>query len=335
MSRPPAEVLQWQIEVPLLTHPLMRGAFLRLMLLTGLIMAALLGGLMLLTGEPEAIPPMLGMVLAVLAGLSLLFVLVVLVVFGNRMAMRFSIDARGARAEVIDRRAARGNRLAVLAGTLAGKPGVTGAGILADSNREQSIAWNAVARVRYHKRWHAVALSNSWRTLVTLYCTPESYDSVAAIVARRLEARPAAAKARRRSPLPGLLLRTALTILAAAPLFALPDLPEDALLPALLTLAFALAALWLIPVLGLAAFGGLLWLLGLEIVAQAELHRSMFGGPDYRGYEVLSGDDIAVLAMALTGAAYLVWQTLGLIRGRVRSGLVGDEQENAEADTGP
>lgn len=330
MTRSAGDVLQWELDVPLLTHPLMRGAFVRLMLLTGLLMSALLGGLMLVTGDPEAIVPMLGMVLAVLAGLSVLFVLVILVVFGNRMSMRFAVDARGARAEVTDRRAARSNRLAVLVGTLAGKPGLTGAGLLAQSGSEQSVAWKAVARVRYYPRWRAIALSNSWRTVLILYCSPGNYDTVAALVAQRLEARPAEAKAPRRSPLPGLLLRTGLTVLAALPLFALPDLPEEALLPALLVLAFALAALWLIPVLGVAAFAGMLWLLGLEIIAQAELRTSIFDGSVYRAYEVLSGDDMAMLALALVGAAYLVWQTLGLIRGRIRSGLVGDEMESAE-----
>ncbi|MCB6179261.1 hypothetical protein LHP98_14135 [Rhodobacter sp. Har01] len=331
MTHSTDRALDWAVDVPLMTHPLMRANFVRLMLLTGLLMAALLGGLTAATGDTDAVLPLMGLVAAALAGLSVLFVLVALVVFGNRMHMRFVLDRRGARSEVIDRRAARANRAARVVGALAAAPGVAGAGILAEASKQQSIAWNAVARVRYYKSWNAIALSNSWRTLVTLYCTPANYDTVAAAVARALEARPAAAKAPRKSPLPALLLRSALTVLAAAPLFALPDLPEDALLPALLTLAFALASLWLIPVLGLAVLGGLAWMSVLEIVAQSEVRTSTFDAAAYRAYEVMSGDDIAILALAVVGAAYLVWQTLGLTRGKIRSGLVGDEQEDAEA----
>jgi threonine/homoserine/homoserine lactone efflux protein len=39
---------------------------------------------------------------------------------------------------------------------------------------------------------------------------------------------------------------------------------------------------------------------------------------------VFSGDDWALIVVAALGAAYLVWLSVGLIRGQIQSGLAGD-----------
>ena len=131
----------------------------------------------------------------------------------------------------------------------------------------------------------------------------------------------------RRNPLPELLLHTVLVIGAMVPVFTLPHPVEIDLFLPLLTLCFALASLWLVPILAWVVFGGLglIWLHTLQM-ALAE-RRSMFGRSLYRAYEVLSGDDIAHLVAAGLGTAYLVWLCLGLLRGRMASGLAGDMAE--------
>jgi hypothetical protein len=94
-------------------------------------------------------------------------------------------------------------------------------------------------------------------------------------------------------------------------------------------LCFALASLWLIPVMAWAVFLGLGWLAVLELFAQNETRTSMFDGTSYRAYEVMSGDDYALLVVAALGSAYLIWLCVGLLRGRIRSALAGDMAEMA------
>lgn len=325
-----APVLQWETDVRLMTHPIMLGNFAKVILISGFIIAALLSLLFIVNGEADELLPILEMMSMILVGLAVLMALVSLIFFGNKMRMRFHVDGKGADVDVIDRRANAANKVAIIAGVLAGKPAVTGAGLMADSNKHQHIAWNAVAKARYHPNWGCVSLANSWRTMLVLYCTADNYSAVAAAVEGALQARPAEAKKAKKNPLPMLLVRTLLTIVACVPLFVMPDLDEHALLPALLTLAFALSALWLIPHLGLVIFATIGWEIILEVAEQGCVRTSMFDNSTFTGWSVMSGDEQAGFVFAGAGVAYLAWQTIGLIRGKIRSGLLDDMVEAEE-----
>ncbi len=317
---PPA--LVWETDVRLLTHPLMLATFAKLFVITGFIVGALLSFILAVTSEAQSIVPILEMTGTLTAGLAVLSGLVCLVIFRNRMHMRFSLDAKAAEAEVIDTRAKKANTVAVVLGILARKPGLAGAGLMAQSSMNQKAAWKAVAKARFHPAWRTVSLSNGWRTVLNLFCTPENYDVVAAAVREALARRKT--KARPKNPLPRLLLHTVLVVLACAPLFGLPDLNEQAMFPAIFVLCFAMASVWLIPVLAWVVLAGIAWMAALEVLAASEIHTSMFGNGDFRAYEVFGGDDWALIVIAALGAAYLIWLSVGLIRGRIRSGLAGD-----------
>ena len=324
--------LSWETDVRLITHPLMLANFAKLFAITAFIMGALLSFMLLVTDDAEAIVPMLEMVGLIIAGLAVLCFLICVAVFHNRIRMRFRLDEKSAEVEMTDTRAIKANKLAIVLGVLSGRPGLAGAGLIAQSNTQQKAVWSAIVRAHYHPSWRVITLSNGWRTVVTLYCTPENYDVVAAAVRRALAARPASVQRKlrdKKNPLPKLLLHTALVIVACVPLFGLPDLDESAILPALLTLCFALATLWLVPVMAWAVFLGLGWLAVLEVFAQNETRTSMFDGTSYRAYEVMSGDDYALLVAAALGSAYLIWLCVGLLRGRIRSALAGDMAEMA------
>jgi hypothetical protein len=323
----PPKVLTWEADVRLMTHPLMLINFVKLFALTGAIMAALMSFILAVTGQAGTILPMLGLIGLCLGIVMALFVFVSLAIFRNRMHLCFCIDGKSAQAAVGDKRADVGNRLAMAAGALAGKPGVTGAGLIGLSSGDQKIVWSAVEKVRYHPACRAIALCNGWRTMVTLFCTAGNYADVAAAVAAALAARPP--RVRSKSPLPKFLLRTVLVVLAATPLFLLPDLDEGAILPALLVLAFALTEVWLIPLAAWAVFAGLAWLAVLEAAAMTEVRQSMFG-ETYSGYEVLSGDETALLVLAGAGAGALVWLSVGYLRGRIESALLGDRGKAEE-----
>ena len=63
-------------------------------------------------------------------GVLVLFILVMLVFFGNRFPMGFVLSPQGAMMVSLSQRGHWGNRLAVIMGALVGKPGVAGAGLL-------------------------------------------------------------------------------------------------------------------------------------------------------------------------------------------------------------
>ncbi|HWA59932.1 MAG TPA: hypothetical protein VG939_01085 [Caulobacteraceae bacterium] len=320
------EVLAWEADAPLLTHPVMLGALVRLFGITGAIMAGLLVFLFAVQGEWRAIGPMLAMVGAVVGGLFVLSLAVSLVVFGARLRMAFRLDSDGVAASVVDRRARNANRAAAVLGILSGRPALAGAGLLAETESSQSAAWSSIARARFQPRRRTILLSNRWRTVIVLFCTPDNYEAVGQRVRAALAA---SARPRGRSPLPGLILRTALVVAACAPLFGLPELGDEAVLPALLALCFGLAAVWLIPQMAWVTLGALAWLAGAEILACLQPRQSMFGGPPFRVYEVLSGDDWAILALAGVGAAVLGGLSAALLGGRLRSALAADWAEMA------
>lgn len=324
MTTGSAAVLEWDTDVHILTHPLMLANAAKLLVITGLVMGALMSGLMAITGDFDAVVPMLKMTAMVTAALAVVFAFASFVVLRNRVHLRFKVDCNGALAEMSDRRARTANQLAIAAGLVTGRPVVAGAGLLANAGSEQHIAWSSVAKARFHKTLRAIELKNSWRTMVTLFCTEENYGPVAAYVETALASRPAEARRPRKSPLPMLLLHTLLVIAACVPLFGLPDLGEQVLFPALLVLCFALASLWLVPPLGWVVFASLVWLVVLEVLAQSESRISIFDGSPYRAYEVMSTDDVTILIAAGLAAVYLVWLCVGLMRGTVRSGLAGD-----------
>ena len=319
MNRPTN--LTWEADVRLMTHPIMLMNFVKLIVLTGGIMAAMLCFMLAVTGQLRNVVPILELVGVCVGAVTVLFILISLAVFRNRMHFRFHVDDKTARVELIDRRAKNANKIALATGVLMGTPGLAGASLIGMSTSQQEAVWSGIVRARYHPAWRTISLSNGWRTVINLFCTPENYGAVAAAVQKALAAQPPGE--RRKSPLPMMLLRTVLVIAACVPLFFLPHLDESAMLPALLTMAMGLTAVWLIPVASWAVLGCLGWLGALEFVALNEVQTSMFGGTN-ANYQILDGDEQAALVFAAIGAAYLIWLCAGFLHGKIRSGLAGD-----------
>jgi hypothetical protein len=313
--------LTWEADVRLITHPLMLANFAKLFAIAGGIMAALMSFMMAITNQLDHIVWMLEFVGICLGTVIVLFFLISLVVFRNRMHFRFRVDDKSAGVEIVDKRAETANAVAMVVGVLEANPTLLGAGLIGKSTSKQQAVWSSIEGARYHPSWLTISLSNGWRTVINLFCTPENYTAVAAAVHDALAAQPV--RAQHKSPLPMMLLRTVLVIAACIPLFFLPHLDESAMLPALLTMAMGLTAVWLIPVAAWAVLGCLGWLVVLEAISLSETRTSMFGEV-YRIYDMLSADDLAALAFAAIGSTYLVWLCIAFMRRRVRSGLMGD-----------
>jgi len=314
-----APALKWERDVPILTNWLVLSAIVKVFALAALLMIGLVGFLFTLQGDWRQIGPLATFVAMIDGGLLVIGTLAAALIYGNRLRYRFSVDDNAAVCTRIDRRATIVGRLTILLGVIFGKPGAVGVGVISESTTETSVGWPSVVRVVEHPRAHAIALRNTWRTTLILFCTPENYN---AVLARVKAAHLAKAPRQRANPLPRLLLRTALVAVACIPLFKLPA-PIDPFTP-YLVLCFALASVWLIPLLAWVVLGGLAVIAGMSVLAGFAPYTSFITHETMHRYDIFSDDDWAIAVLALLGAAYLVWLSVALLRGRVQSGLMGD-----------
>ena len=321
-KRPP---LSWQRDVPLVTHPVLLRSLVIMCGVATFIMAALLGGLMVVTEDIRSAVPMIGMAMMVGAGMFVLSLLIMLVVFRNRMTMQFEVDEHGATARVIDRRARIANRLAMVGGAAAGRPGVAGAGMLATSSEQVATAWSGVASAQYDPRRLTITLRNDWRPVVHLFCTTETYEDAAARVAAGLASAQRTAKGRAaRNPLWAALGWSIVVIVSVLPLFGMPYPFAPDLFSVILVLCFGLATIWLIPVMGWPVLGGIAWIAGTLILQGLAPHKSGFSGDNYTAFGTLDAGEWVGFSISCAGLAVLAAIAVAALRGRLVSLLMSD-----------
>jgi hypothetical protein len=323
--------LTWEIDVGLLTNPTLLRQFALVVVGAGALMALLLSFLLAVQGEWADIPMMLGISALAAGGLGLLMVLVILLFFRNRFRVRFTVGDKGVLFETADRRALAGNRLAMVLGVLGNSPTTAGAGLSAMAREDEFTGWGAITEARYHPAWRGITLRNRWRTVAFVACTPENYDQVAALVRRHVVQAAMGSAAVGPNPLPRLLGRSLLVVLAALPVFLLSYPFELDLLMPLIMLCFALATVWLIPFFGWVVIVAALWIAAEILLIGLGVRESIFAWRgSYRTYEILDGGDWFALALAAAGLAYLILFSWQAARGRIPSALMADEVEMEE-----
>lgn len=319
------EALQWDIDIPLATNPVMWGGLVKATLGAAVGVAALVGLLLAVQGDWPLVLPMAGLLLACGAGLLLLAGLVMVLVFGNRLGARFVVDAKGVRYAQRDRRAHATNRAALVLGLLLGRPAAAGSGLLATLDEQQTLRWQGAFRAVAHPARHTIALRNRWRTLLWVYCTPDNFEGVRALLGRHMALNGTAERAAGLSPMRGQLARTALVVLACLPLFLLAPVYGHGLLPPLLLMCFALATVWLLRPLAWVVLCGVVLLAGRMLMGAFEPRASQLrAGVTYWRHQLLSGDDWALTALAALGLVYLVWLAVQTLRARTLPALEGD-----------
>lgn len=321
--KPPT--LVWEADLPLLTRAMFMqwtGA----MAATAVVMLLILVPIFATQGDWDALPGLLGISLVGVGGLWLLGFAIMALVFRGRMRVRYTLGEKGVLQETIDRTARGANRLAILAGVLARDPRVLGSGLIARSREAEAIEWPMVARADDDPARHFITLRNSWRALMWVQCTPENHDAVLAHIRRALAKNPPGSETASTSPLPRYLMHSLLIVMACVPLFMLVEEFKVDLFVVMLILCFALAALWLIPLFGWVVMAGLGWT-GVELFLRLTEERQSYIFPDrsIRTLDILTDNDIALLLLALTGAAYLSWLSVSALRGRLMSMLVRDQ----------
>jgi hypothetical protein len=277
--------------------------FAKVIVISLAMMTSLLVILFLVTGASKAIVPILELTAACGVLISMLMLLVILVVFRNRMHMAFSVNEDEALAATIDRRGRAGVATATMMGAVSGKPGLAGVGLLASASSAQRVPWSAVRHVYYSPRWRTIKLDNSWRTVVILFCTEANYESVAEHVRTAVATAP---KILRPNPVPRLLLLSLLTVIASLPMFGLPSpVRIDTFIP-FVVLCFALTSLWFLPVFGWVVIGGLAWVFLNAAATASAPFMSMFTQETHARIGLMDMDDWIEVGIACAGAAYLV-----------------------------
>jgi membrane protein YdbS with pleckstrin-like domain len=322
---PKKDAHAWDADIRLLNNRDMMATLAKVVALAVIIPGSLMSLIFATQGEWKTIPQVWLMLAAIGAGIGVMMLLIMLIFFRNRMKVRYTVSADGILFESIDRKVATANRVAVVAGILTGRPGPTGAGLMAMSQETQKVGWDGSFRAEFDDRARTIALRNRWRRLMIVQCLPENYEVVSAFVRDRMASHRTAARVARRSPLPRYLGWTAAVTVACLPLFALVDAFKVSMLLPILLLCFALATLWLIPLFGYVNLGCAALIAGSVILDAFSQHRSFFTPHDmYERWTVYSGDDWALLAVAGCSLAFLGWLSLRAVRGKFRSLLMSD-----------
>lgn len=186
---PPAPAgpsLEWICSFPLATSRFMLYDLGKILFWSGVLVISIGSGIALAQGAADSPASewlqVIGIFSLVLAGLGLLFLLVMLVFFGNRFRAWFSISPGGYGFQVRSNRAKWSSRAALVAGVLGGSPGTVGAGLIAYSQESDFNPWSNVRRIRLHPRLCVISVMNGWRVLLRFYCTPENYPEACRLV---------------------------------------------------------------------------------------------------------------------------------------------------------
>lgn len=319
--------LVWETGLKLMTGRYLKSWTLA-MLATAAVMLILLGTIFAAGGDGDQLP-MLALVTALATGGLWLFgMMVMLLVFRGRVQVRYTIDADGIRMDTIDPMARGAGRAATVIGLLSGKPGLAGAGLIAQSRESEAVRWRGGFRADTDPDALHITIRNRWRPILYVQCTPETYAAAEARIATEMQRHGTEARVSDRSPLPWYLGQTILLVLACVPLFMLVDSHDIHLLPPILVMCFALATLWLINLFGWVVLAGLMFI-GGNVVYELLLPRASFlhRGQTFTYLETLGGDDVAPLGLAALGAAWLAWLSIRALRGRFLALLIRDADE--------
>jgi hypothetical protein len=303
------------------------GGILKAFGITYLLIAVLMGVVFLGRGQWREWLALMQVFLYVIGGLLVFSLLIMLVLFRNRMDARFVLDRRKAFCEMRSASLQRAVPYARWLGLLIGKPRLGGK-LRQAAYQGMEADWPLVAEARYDERRCQIVLRNRWRNLLVLYCPPPRYAEIAAFVQARLAAAHPPGEVRQASPLPRALWRSALIVLACMGLFALPYPFEQDIFMLIFLLCFGIATVWIVSLLGYAVLFGVLWSVGEILHTGLRFREASLVFADmprrYRGFDSLYGDEWLQLAVCLAGLAYLAWDAWRAVRGKNPSVMEGD-----------
>lgn len=172
------ERIEWCIHVPIFRNTVILK---QLGLAVGIPFGLLIIILVVVSGKSVYTLYALGLLIALLF-LTWLFIMAV---YGGKYEAEFELDEKGVLCRTQAKQAKKDkvvNALTVFLGLLSGKPGVAGAGILAQSRQQVSIQWSRVRSVKYKPRQKTILLRGGFSENIALFCTQENYPEVEQLI---------------------------------------------------------------------------------------------------------------------------------------------------------
>lgn len=190
MSRaiPPAILepeVKWEVLIPLFSNPFIWLDFLKALAAPVVVFGGLIGFVLAGDDAPDW-GRAFGVLAICMAAVATLFAFVELVVFRNRMAVRYALDDKGIAYES-GRPARTAQKIGLVIGALARSPLLLGGSLLASSTNALTVRWRDVKKVTPFPARKVITLSNSWRPLLRVYCPDaETFESARRIIAARV-----------------------------------------------------------------------------------------------------------------------------------------------------
>jgi hypothetical protein len=295
--------------------------------ISALITGSLVGLMLAVQGEWNAILPVFGILGAIAGILFGVGLLAMALVFRGKMRFRFTVSDDHIGSELIDSTARAVNRLTIVAGMLAGRPGTMGTGLIATTGEVTTLGWDGSFRAKYDPKRRTIALRNGWRRLLVVYCTEQNYQAVAAFVRDRIASRGTDRRLPARSPLPRMLAYTAMAIVASLLAFPLSDASDVSLFLLFVMLCFAVAMIWLISLFGYVVLGCIVVVIASVVADAVSMRESyLFPGETYRHLSIFSEGDWLTFGIAGMGLLVLGALAFRAIRGRLPSMLERDAE---------
>lgn len=156
-SQSQRKTLQWRQSRPLLGDWRILRQFIFLIVASLVIMQVVIAVMgLIVNGELILLPwRFVAIVAAIFTGLMLFSAIVVM---GNRIVTEVTADRRGF-SSILRGGAGFWNWAAIILGTIAGKPGTVGAGLLAESRRRERHRWSHVKELHSDEGKHLISLS--------------------------------------------------------------------------------------------------------------------------------------------------------------------------------
>lgn len=319
--------MTWEVKIPLITNPMIMLDTVKVFGIAFLIIALLFFIIFGMQGEMETLLPLLGMFAIIFGGLMILSVLIMIIVFGNKFHCRFTISPEGILFENVDKRSKFLNRAAVGTGFLAGSASTMGAGLTAQATEVIGIEWQNIARADFNPKRKTISIANTWRKVMIVYCNQENWQEVSEAVKDYLEnsKRPETQSAKRKSPLPRLIILTLAAIIAVLPLLGLPYPFEIDLFVPIFLLCFTAASIWLIRFLSVATLLGCGYVVYHIFSIGLRNHEwQIFSGPPTNEFGMLDGGEWAGIIITFLCIGFLVTLSILQLKGRITPALEGD-----------
>ena len=125
---------------------------------------------------------------AILFGLSIVGYIILACIYGWKYCVLFEMDEKGIRHIQMEKQYKKAQALGwltAMAGAAAGKPGVTGTGLLAATKNEQFSEFSKVKRLRVFRTFHTIKL-DSLLNHNQIYAEPEDYEFVLDYISSRI-----------------------------------------------------------------------------------------------------------------------------------------------------